>query len=468
VAYLNGSKVLTTGSALTFDGTNLATTGYLNVADNSFTGSGLGGGAAAAVRYLQGAAGYVSAFVNNSEQMRLTSTGLGLGTSSPTQRLDVAGQITIASGNGYLWGNGTVQIYSNSSYLRFRTASTDRLEIDSSGNLGVGFTPSPTGSNARALQLTNYGTLSGNGNTGNMSMAANAYESADNSWNRVNATSAGMYQVGYTGIHSWYNTGASTGGSAIAWTQAMTLDASSNLMVGTTTTIGKLTVQQSTDGTVGGIAILSADASGGAVISRLNDGGLTFRNGGTERARITSGGDLLVGTTSTSAGARLYVVGSGASGAAARLYNPDLTDSNFTLYVDKPSTTTTTSQVFIGFTVNAQGTGSGQINANGASQAAFGSFSDARLKENIVDLTPQLSNLMALRPVEFDYKDGSGHQTGFVAQEMQQVYPDAIGEQNGFLTVSGYGKTEARLIKAIQEQQAIIEQLKARLDAANL
>jgi hypothetical protein len=185
----------------------------------------------------------------------------------------------------------------------------------------------------------------------------------------------------------------------------------------------------------------------------------------TEAMRIDATGNLLVGATATSASAKLYVKGSGSTSAAARFYNPDLTDSNFTLYVDKPSTTTTTSQVFIGFTVNAQGTGSGQINANGASQAAFGSFSDARLKENIVDLTPQLSNLMALRPVEFDYKDGSGHQTGFVAQEMQQVYSDAVGEQNGFLTVSGYGKTEARLIKAIQEQQALIESLTTRLMA---
>jgi hypothetical protein len=185
----------------------------------------------------------------------------------------------------------------------------------------------------------------------------------------------------------------------------------------------------------------------------------------TQAMTLDASGNLLVGTTATSAGARLYVVGSGASNSAARFYNPDLTDGNPTLYIDKPTTTTTTSQMFIGFTVNAQATGSGQINANGASQAAFGSFSDFRLKENIVDLPPQLSNVMALRPVEFDYKDGSGHQTGFVAQEMQQVYPDAVGEQNGFLTVTGYGKTEARLIKAIQEQQALITSLTARITA---
>ena len=121
--------------------------------------------------------------------------------------------------------------------------------------------------------------------------------------------------------------------------------------------------------------------------------------------------------------------------------------------------------------MNNDGTASGQINANGASQVAFGSWSDARLKENIVDLPSQLANIMALRPVEFDYieSEGGGHQIGFVAQEMQKVYPDAVGErEDGMLTISGFNKTEARLIKAIQEQQAIINDLQAKLKSAGI
>jgi hypothetical protein len=65
-----------------------------------------------------------------------------------------------------------------------------------------------------------------------------------------------------------------------------------------------------------------------------------------------------------------------------------------------------------------------------------------------------LPKILALRPVEFDYKDGSGHQTGFVAQEMQEIYPDAVGEADGYLTITGFGKTEARLVKALQELNA--------------
>jgi hypothetical protein len=75
---------------------------------------------------------------------------------------------------------------------------------------------------------------------------------------------------------------------------------------------------------------------------------------------------------------------------------------------------------------------------------------------------------MALKPSEFDFKgleDEVKHQIGFIAQEMQEVYPDVVGEdENGMLTITGWSKTEARLVKAIQEQQTIINDLKARIE----
>ena len=80
-----------------------------------------------------------------------------------------------------------------------------------------------------------------------------------------------------------------------------------------------------------------------------------------------------------------------------------------------------------------------------------------------------MPKILALRPVEFDYRDGSGHQIGFVAQEMQEIYPDAVAEADGYLTLTGFGKTEARIIKAVQELNANlvaqIESLSARLAA---
>ena len=84
----------------------------------------------------------------------------------------------------------------------------------------------------------------------------------------------------------------------------------------------------------------------------------------------------------------------------------------------------------------------------------------ASKKENIIDLPPQLDKIMALRTVEFDYieSEGGGHQIGFIAQEVKEVYPDLVGErEDGMLTLTDFNKNDARLIKAIQELKTIVD-----------
>jgi hypothetical protein len=136
------------------------------------------------------------------------------------------------------------------------------------------------------------------------------------------------------------------------------------------------------------------------------------------------------------------------------------------LVVVKKDNNTTTGQSLIQFLTNAGVSGQGQIVANGSTQAAFASYSDARLKENVIDLPSQLNSICSLRPVEFDYKDGSGHQIGFIAQEVQEVYPDLVNENNeGILTLTGLGKNESRLIKALQELSAKVDALQAEKEA---
>ena len=188
----------------------------------------------------------------------------------------------------------------------------------------------------------------------------------------------------------------------------------------------------------------------------------------TEKMRIDASGNVLIGTTSYQAKLTVYGtaisntgVGSFWSTSASDIANPA---GSFVKYDNN----STTSQIFVKFGINQYVSGSGQINANGANAAAFGSFSDRRLKENIVDLPSQLANIMALRPVEFDYieSEGGGHQIGFIAQEVQEVYSDLVGERSdGMLTLSDFNKNDARLIKCIQEQQALITQLQADVAA---
>lgn len=212
------------------------------------------------------------------------------------------------------------------------------------------------------------------------------------------------------------------------------------------------------DGTPGA----SNDMPGRLLFYTTADGSGTL----TERMRIDNGGRTAINGSTTSPGnTQFYAVSSTALRAAGRFYTSATGDDGTpTLYLDKQSTVNTTAQVFIQCTINAQGTAQGQINANGASQLAFGTFSDQRLKENIEDLPNQLDNIVSLRPVEFDYKNGSGHQIGFIAQEVQTIYPDLVNaDSQGMLNLSGLGKWEARLVKAIQELNAKVEALEAKI-----
>jgi len=220
-----------------------------------------------------------------------------------------------------------------------------------------------------------------------------------------------------------------------------------------------------------GSSLIGVDSSTGSIGGTANSlvvwnnvsTPIQFATNGIERMRIDASGNLLVGTTSATA---RFVVTAASNSTYAGQIRSDVTGdvAQAPFLIAKYDNNSTTSQVFQRFAINLGGIGSGQINANGASAAAFGSFSDARLKENIEPLPSQLDNILALKPCEFDYKDGSGHQIGFIAQEMQEVYPDVVGEgEDGMLTITGWSKTEARLVKAIQEQKQLINDLTSRI-----
>jgi len=190
-----------------------------------------------------------------------------------------------------------------------------------------------------------------------------------------------------------------------------------------------------------------SDTAGQLLFSTTTGGTLA------ERMRIDSSGSLRIGQTSGNADARTTI-------------NGGSTDSSPCIDYVKNSSTTTTAQVYARFTANAVGTGS--ITANGAAAAAFTAWSDRRLKKNITDLPSQLANIMALRPVEFDYVEsmGGGHQIGFIAQDVRAIYPDLVGESSdGMLTLTDMNKNDARLIKAIQELKAINDTQAATITA---
>jgi hypothetical protein len=182
VLYLNGSKVVTSGSALTFDGSTFSNvqgsgTAALSFNQLSFSRNGANYLTATLSSLNYGANQHI--FGNNdlsSEWMRLTSTGLGIGTDNPGAKLEIAQSADTTDGpklrianNGNTLSNGQLiggidffdgddsgegvgaYIYSYTTDsigrsvgqdLRFATGATETMRLDSSGNLGLGVTPS--------------------------------------------------------------------------------------------------------------------------------------------------------------------------------------------------------------------------------------------------------------------------------------------------------------------------------------
>ena len=507
VAYLNGSKVLTSGSALTFDGTTLkaslgssgataVSNGNTLVLENSAAvGMSLLTPDANASRiYFGTASNNRNAFIYSdynsgaqtlifglgsgataaSEQMRLTSTGLGIGTSSPSQKLDVAGQITISSGNGYLWGNGAVQMYSNTSYLRFRTASTDRLEIDSSGNLGLGVTPSAWASGQAAMQFK-FGGLSAWALGGvNGYLYSNAYY--DGSVNKyVNNGFACSYAINNAvGAHVWYNAPSGTAGTNISFTQAMTLDASGQLAIGTSTANSNTMLTLNRAGfnqfymQVSGTNKLSlyADTAVSAVDAQANP--LAFYAGSAERARIDASGNFFIGTTNIGYSRKLGVTSSGDTAMIQTTGSATSTPCEFW------NTATSGDNRFTFFYTEGTPTARGSIDYNRAGGLTrYNTTSDQRLKENIVDAPSAMSLINGIKIRSFDWKETGFHvDHGVIAQELQQVVPEAVsvGDDNEDESVKKPWGVDTSvlvpaLVKALQEMKAIIDDQAARIAA---
>jgi len=440
VTYLNGSKVLTSGSALTFDGSQLGVgvtspVAPVEIQSNSGgTGLRIRGRATAnsgTLRYfsndgatqlawieasdnafqLAGIANIPVTFLQNgTEQMRLTSTQLLVGGSSTdlsSVRASIIGSGGFAVQNASTSGtylqvtpsaaNGNVDIKAdartgNYPAITFTTSATTRATLDASGNLGLGVTPP----NARyqGYYLKGSNLIDQNGTSFQLNQN-NYLNSAGSAWIYTTSAPATQYSQ-YNGQHIWYNAGSGTAGNAISWTQAMTLTANSDWLLGKTN-------------------------------ASLANNGYWFSSDGRSFNTIASGNNTLHVYSSTASAYRFYV---GADGTVS------------------------------------------------ATNTTISSLSDARLKENIQDIDVGLNAVMALKPRKFDWKAGKGKDIkgdrGFIAQEFEEVFPNLIDEWQDKAPEGEAPYKSVRqdlipvLVKAIQEQQAIIESLKARLDAANL
>jgi hypothetical protein len=369
VTYLNGSKVLTSGSGLTTNGNSLGVgssdfggAGSINVSVGvaGTTTGGLqlwstttgqhyvqfGDGTAGAATYA-GAIGYSHAtdqmffYANAAEQMRLTSTGLGIGTSSPQVQLHLQSDApvirltdTTANTNAEIFCNsaaGSMYLRADkdntaaNSVIGFQIDGSDKMTLDSSGNLGLGVTPSAWISAYKGFDIGTTTSLYGRtDSTMEFALALNGYRASSGSWLYRNNGAAARYNQN-SGTHWWDVAPSGTAGGTISFTQAMTLDASGRLGIGLTSMGRELQIyssapsvqlQNASSGTTNTDGFQLQLSGSDAYISNWENGAQIFATNSTERLRIDSSGTVLIGESSSdlAATSKALVIGSAGFG----------------------------------------------------------------------------------------------------------------------------------------------------------
>ena len=335
-----------------------------------------------------------------------------------------------------------------------KTGATERMRITSSGNVGIGETAPSRALDIKSASPLNINTTSNNHihfqvndvTTGQYASSPSLpHQLCDSTGSspRLVVDSSGRVGIGTsspsTGVFSSY----------------------SDLVIGeTTTSTSGISFKASSTG-VSSIFFADADfnRSGQIQYSHTSDS-LAFVTDNATAMSIDSSGNLLVGTTSSSttsgegskflSNGRLFQVSSYSTSVQESLAMYSTGAGAYRFYVDW------------GGTVHATST-------------SISAISDQRLKENIRDLDVGLDAVLALKPRKFDWKEGKGknvkNDRGFIAQEFEEIFPDLIDERKDPAPEGEEPYKSVRqdlipvLVKAIQEQQAMIETLQAEVAA---
>jgi len=409
-----------------------------------------------------------------------TSTGTGavvLGT-SPTITTPVISSLSSASATA----------------LTLQSAGTTAVTIDTSQNVGVQITPVTT-SLGPSIQLGNQMTLTSfNGNS--CYFDNNIYYNGSFKYTG-NGYGASLRFTDANFVFSNAPNNSSGAGASATLTERMRIDSSGNVGIGTSSPSQKLQVlavnstgfagaavqNQNTNVGIAGVQFSSDTTYFKSAIGQVRSdsngvGSLVFYNASStgaanwstsdERMRITSGGDVLVGNTSIPDSPKF---GSQSSGANPAIIAYATSGSFIGQVFQVRASRNTTTSTFKAINYYNEGAGADKFTVQDSGNCqntnnSYGAFSDVKLKDNIVDATPKLADLMQVKVRNYNLKSDPTHkQIGVIAQELEQVFPamveestdrDVDGNDLGTTTKAvKYSVFVPMLIKAIQELKAI-------------
>jgi hypothetical protein len=316
--------------------------------------------------------------------------------------------------------------------LTFWTSEAEQARIDTSGNLGLGVTPSAW-SGFRALQIGGATSLwsptSGNGSS---YYSNNIYY---NGSNRVYLQTgyASEYQMTSSGTHAWFTAASGSAGGAVSLTQAMTIDASGNLLLGITTNYG-----------------------------------------------LTAGANFIMGTGSISSSYNIHAVYVNSYSLAAGVPQFCANWPSAGNWGIGPNTNSSDNTLRIAEVTISSGGWAWSTNYANVVGGSWTNSSDYRLKKNVITLSePVLPLILQSRPVSYNVirKDDDGNEIdtpqeiGFIAHEIQELFPTFVIGKKDDLDGNGniqsqsvdYAKMVAICFKAIQELSAQITELQTKV-----
>jgi len=382
----------------------------------------------------------------NTERMRIDSSGnVGIGTTSPDSLVDIEdvhSQLRLTDSDDskfvlFSYSGGKLVVRNNST-----NTTANQFTITEDGDFGIG-TINP----AQRLEILDTST------------AKTRFAYSTSIYGEIGRKSDGNYEFSSyeNGANIIFGTSTTNG----ATTERMRITSAGNVTLGSGANVGTAgTIQMNVGSTSsgGGIQLFAPDNAAhsinfgdaystsaiyaGAIEYNHASNYMRFFTSATEKMRIDTSGNLQVGFSSY---ASLGTVNTG-----CRLSNDG--ESN-TLARGSNGT-------ILAFYSGSGGAGNISVSGNAAS---YNTTSDARLKD-VTGEARGLEVINALNPVAYNWKADGKADEGLIAQEVLEVVPNAVNQDEDDYYMMDYSKLVTPLVKAIQEQQTIIEDLKARIE----